>query len=465
MDLFGNSAKRDPINVFVQLLWERGSAHEKEIIAGLSVPFLDLSIYSGAEKERLTLEAMQRKEPLIYSGRISADDLLGEPDLLRLASGGYIAGDIKSGAGEEGDEDQARLKKHYAVQLALYTDILERMRLSGGRAPFVWDIHGEEVIYPLDELQGQKNPTSMWQVYQNALRTAIVSKTVATQPAYGAPCKLCHWHSACLADLENGDDLTLLPELGRSKRDVMVASIATVTDLAAMDVNQFVSGKKTTFKGIGPDSLAKFQKRAKLARAKDAKPYLTAPVRLPATEVELFFDIEVDPMRDICYLHGFVERKNDTESYHAFFSDGLSAAEEEQAFAGAWKFIQDRRPCAIYYYSKYERTIWRKLQEKYPTVCSAADIEALFDPARSIDLYYDVVKKATEWPTRDHSIKTLAQYLGFKWRDTHPSGAASIEWFHRWIETGDTAVRQRILDYNEDDCLATRVLLDGIRAL
>jgi len=38
--------------------------------AGLDVPFLDLSGYSGDEKERLTLEAMQRGEPLIYSGRI-----------------------------------------------------------------------------------------------------------------------------------------------------------------------------------------------------------------------------------------------------------------------------------------------------------------------------------------------------------------------------------------------------------
>jgi predicted RecB family nuclease len=59
----------------------------------------------------------------------------------------------------------------------------------------------------------------------------------------------------------------------------------------------------------------------------------------------------------------------------------------------------------------------------------------------------------------------LATYLGFHWRDPHPSGAASIEWFHRWIENRDPAVRQRILDYNEDDCRATRVLLDAIRTL
>lgn len=93
------------------------------------------------------------------------------------------------------------------------------------------------------------------------------------------------------------------------------------------------------------------------------------------------------------------------------------------------------------------------------------ELEALFHPAKAIDLYYDVVLKATEWPTWDFSIKTLATYLGFQWRDTHPSGAASIEWFDRWIKTGDTAVRRRILEYNEDDCRATRVLLDGIRAL
>jgi len=33
------------------------------------------------------------------------------------------------------------------------------------------------------------------------------------------------------------------------------------------------------------------------------------------------------------------------------------------------------------------------------------------------NLYNDVVKKVTEWPTRDYSIKTLAKFLGFNWRD------------------------------------------------
>jgi hypothetical protein len=37
----------------------------------------------------------------------------------------------------------------------------------------------------------------------------------------------------------------------------------------------------------------------------------------------------------------------------------------------------------------------------------------LIRPVCAVDLYCDVVVKATEWPTRDFSIKTLAKYLGF----------------------------------------------------
>jgi predicted RecB family nuclease len=93
------------------------------------------------------------------------------------------------------------------------------------------------------------------------------------------------------------------------------------------------------------------------------------------------------------------------------------------------------------------------------------EVETLFARPEMIDLYFDVVKKATEWPLYDQSIKTLAQHLGFQWRDTNPSGAASIEWYNRWVETCDPAIKQRILDYNEDDCLATGIVVDGVRNL
>ncbi len=470
LDLFADARERDPPNPFVELLWERGSLYEREVISKLEAPFLDLSRFGGEEKERRTWEAMQRGEPLIYSARLQVGDLLGHPDLLRREGTGYLAGDIKSGSGEEGPEESSKPKVHYAVQLALYTDILEQKRASAGRRAFVWDVHGREVVYDFQAPYGKRSTRTLWQIYEDALSEArgIVERTTTTTPAFSAACKLCHWYTKCVAQLKEADDLTTIPELGRSKRDVMRLRVQTVAALASANLDAFVSGQKSVFPGIGPDTLRKFQERAKLLADGNAKPYLRAPITLPNNARELFFDVEVDPMRGICYLHGFVERQcrnNSTEKFVAAFVESASPEAEKLAFAEAWQNIKARRPCTIYYYSKYERTIYRALQEKYPDICHSEEVEELFDAAHAIDLYGDVVREATEWPTWDYSVKTLATYLGFAWRDKHPSGAASIEWFHRWIETSDPAIRQRILEYNEDDCRATRVLRDAVEKL
>jgi len=173
-------------------------------------------------------------------------------------------------------------------------------------------------------------------------------------------------------------------------------------------------------------------------------------------------------MRDFVYLYEFIERKHGqarTAIFIAYFAEGMTANDEERAFRPAWNYLMTRKlDSAIYYYSKYERTAYRKLADKYPSVCSHTDVDELFAMAAMVDLY-DIVKTSSEWPTYDQSIKTLAQYAGFSWRDSSPSGAASIEWFHRFTEKLDPAIKQRILEYNEDDCLATGVVLDKIRTL
>ena len=153
LDLHEDPAKRDPESRFVQLLWEKGTAYEKEVMGALQIPFSDFSAEKDEAREQLTKEAMARGDGLIYGGRIRFHDLLGEPDLLLRMEEGYVAGDIKSGSGlKEGTEDQPghRPKKHYALQLSLYTDILERMGISAGRKPFIWDIHGRKIYYNLD---------------------------------------------------------------------------------------------------------------------------------------------------------------------------------------------------------------------------------------------------------------------------------------------------------------------------
>lgn len=472
LDAHADVAGRVEVSAFVRMLWERGSAHEADVVEALPGDAVRLAGLPGEERQRLTAEAMAAGAAIIHGGRIAADDLLGDPDLLLRRGDRYIAADIKSGRGEEGGEDDGdgKPKAHYAVQIALYTDVLERLGVSAGRFPEIWDVRGERVAYDLDAARGPKTPTSWWDLYaatRDAVR-AILADPNSTRGALASACGLCHWREVCTHELVSADDLTLIPHLGRTARDGMAGTLATVAELAAIDPEAFVVGKKTAFAGVGPDRLRTFHARAKLLSTEGSVAYLRAPVELPGGDLEIFFDIEADPMRDVTYLHGFVERRGRdpaTERFTAFFADDPTPEAEREAFGAAIAHIAAHPSAAIYYYSKYERTTYRKLQRRYPDVCTAEEIEAIFTPPRAIDLYFDVVFRATEWPTRNHSIKTLAKHLGFSWRDTDPSGAASIEWYHRWVEERDPTVRQRIIDYNEDDCRATAVLLDGIRAL
>lgn len=466
LDRFAPVERRDPVNPFIRLLWEHGTLYEQQVIAALQLPFLDLSSLTTDEKEAATRQALREHVPLIYNGRLTHGDLVGEPDLLRLEGEHYVPGDIKSGAGEEGDDDARRLKRHYALQLAHYVHILELEGFRARRAGFIWDVHGEEVEYDLNAQVNKTQEATWWDEYQAALQAIRrLQGTQDTQPAYAAICKQCHWHTLCLQRLQAEDDLTLIPSLGRSKRDTLQTQVPSVAVLAQADISTYLDGKKTVFPRIGVETLRDFQRRARLLSDPHGAPYLRESCQFPKVERELFFDIEADPLRDICYLHGFYVREGGKTRYVAHFSPSVDAAGERAAFADAMAFIRNSAPAALYYYSPYEKTTYRKLATRYPDVASVADVEAVFDAPTSIDLYSAVIRKTSYWPTHDHSIKTLAKYLGFKWRDTDPSGAASIEWYERYVRTGDPAIRQRILDYNEDDCKATLILLDGLKRL
>ena len=83
--------------------------------------------------------------------------------------------------------------------------------------------------------------------------------------------------------------------------DVLEVTVSFLTPhaLAETSVDRFINGQKTVFLRIGPATLAKFHARAQLLST-GGEPYWRAPVLIPSAARELFFDVEVDSMRDIC---------------------------------------------------------------------------------------------------------------------------------------------------------------------
>lgn len=465
-------------NPFVQLLWDRGVRYEKEIIDSLGA-YLNLSEGSLEERFKKTTEAIKNKIPLIYQGVLIKDELMGIPDLLEITpNGNYIPIDIKSGMGLEGTDDnheeEGKLKEHYAVQLALYCDALNKLGFKDDKQGIILDIKGNRVLYDLNLVIGKIKNITYWQLYENTKNAVslLLENKIKNNPALAGSCKLCPWYSSCKKWVEEKDDLTGLFYVGRSKRDVLNQDIDAfrIDDILSLDIKDLLIKKKNDknfLKGLGEKNIEKIIYRANILK-NVKKPVINGEVNLPDVSYELFFDIEDDPTREFVYLHGVYERSTKNgEKYISFTAKDISPEAEKEAWSDFWKYIRTlpKDDFAVYYYSPHEKSTYKKMQKNYPEVISELELNAFFENKNIIDLYQQIVLKSTDWPVSSYSLKTIAQYLGFKWRDETPSGALSIQWFNEYIDKKDEKILERILIYNEDDCKATMIVKDKIKEL
>lgn len=476
-DIYGpQEEKIQETNPFVELLWQKGVQHEEKIVSKLG-EITDLSEGSLDDRFKKTTEAIKSRIPLIYQGVLMHENLLGIPDLLkRLPEGNYIAIDIKSGSGMEGvDEDEGeegKPKKHYAVQLCLYTELLNILGFSKLKSGKIIDIHGNEVDYDLTASRGPRTPQTWWEFYEQIKKHVefLMKNEDKNKPAMAGVCKLCPWYTSCKKWCDDNQDLSNIFYLGRSIRDVINEDLLVerLEEFLDIDIDNIIKEKKKDrnfLKGLAEKSLNKYLRRAEIL-INTKKPVIYEPVSFPKVSYELFFDIEDDPTQDFVYMHGVYERNGNNERFLHFTAKEFSSEAEKEAWAKFWEYIKSlpQDDFAVYYYSHHEKTKYKKLQEQYSDVISMEEVEAFFDNPNVIDLY-KIVQGQTDWPVGSYSLKTIATFLGFRWRDETPSGALSIQWFNEYLKTGNEKILERILLYNEDDCKATMILKDGMTKL
>ena len=473
-DIYGpQEEKIQETNPFVQLLWDRGIVHEEAIVSKLG-KFADIQTGTYKERFKQTIEAMKNKEPLIYQGVLMHGNILGIPDLLKLAPHGqYVPIEIKSGMGYEGiNDEEGRPKKHYAVQLALYVDLLNKLGFENSRLGRVIDISSNEFDYDLSSPVGKRDQRTLWDYYEQVKNNVylLITNQAQNKPALAGSCKLCPWYQSCKKWVNETDDLTKIFYLGRSRRDIINEDlgIIKIRDILSVDVKEIMRQKSHDTKflyGMGKKTLDEILRRAEVL-INTKKPVVYTKIEFPKVSYELYFDIKDDPTQEFVYMHGIYVKGPDGEEYKDFTATQISEGAEKKAWQEFWYFINSlpQDDYAVYYYSHHEKTTNRRMQKLYPDVISEADLESFFDHPNVIDLY-DIVKRYTDWPVSSYSLKDLSQYLGFNWQDETHSGALSIQWFNEFIETGDQKMLKRLLIYNEDDCKATMVLKEGIEGL
>ena len=268
-------------------------------------------------------------------------------------------------------------------------------------------------------------------------------------------CSLCSWHGYCYQIAKASNHLSLVPGVTPKRYELMqhigVDSFESLIEVPEPNLAKMLDS-----------SIARQIKQQVLAIKSD-RPVVRSDFNLvntqpiPSGVFEIYFDIEAEPERQIDYLLGvlLVDRTNNTEVFHSFIAE--KPEDEGKIWQEFLDFIALYPDAPIFHYSEYELDTIKRLGRVYGTPKNT--IKEL--TSRLVDLHQWVMK-AVIFPVESYSLKALANWIGFYWRETSGSGDQSVCWYDRWLITQNRNLLELILSYNEDDCRATRHLKDWL---
>lgn len=311
-----------------------------------------------------------------------------------------------------------------------------------------------------------------------------------TQPYWHRECLDCPFAPHCAAELAARDDVSLVrfTTLAQQTR-LREAGISTRRALAGLDPHEArraregVGGGSTATLAREVDHLDQLIYRARVAVDGTLRRRVE-PTAMGCVRADVEVDVDMESYEDATYLWGAVVSvaravPGVSEGYHAFATfDPLTPAAEAALFARFWTWLEGLRAacedagatfCAYCFWSTAEDGAMDRALERTDDDALARELAASLEafrrarPARWIDLH-DVVSRQiqTDGPL---GLKLVARAAGFAWRDPSPSGEASIAWYERAVGDDPIAAeahRRRLLEYNEDDCRATRALRDWL---
>ncbi|OYV64430.1 MAG: hypothetical protein B7X07_06410 [Actinobacteria bacterium 21-64-8] len=313
-----------------------------------------------------------------------------------------------------------------------------------------------------------------------------------TSPYWHRECLECPYASHCERELDLLDDVSLVRFTNQEQQSILREhGVSTRRELAQLNPTLVRTSRTrppvdtpsvTTIEAALAKSFDKLDELIYRARAHrwNQPLRIVDAERMGCARADVEVDVDMESYDNATYLWGatvHVRQAVDgiTAGYFAFAEWGeLNRDSEAANFARFWRWLSELQVrcdqtgqtfAAYCFWAQAEdgamnRAVHHPLNDG-PTM---ADLEFFrhATPSRWIDLH-DVAKRQvqTEGPL---GLKVLARAAGFTWRDENPSGEASMLWYEIARSDRDDAnhFRQRLLDYNEDDCRATRALRDWL---
>ncbi|MEU4669823.1 TM0106 family RecB-like putative nuclease [Amycolatopsis sp. NPDC023774] len=288
-------------------------------------------------------------------------------------------------------------------------------------------------------------------------------------PSRVLECRRCPFWPTCEVQLTETRDVSLVVR-GEDAGELRRAGVSTVDKLAALDPVAEAPPMNWTG-GTFADAIM-------LARAWLAD--LTVVRRTPQVEVprgDVEVDVDMESFGDAgAYLWGTLLSGADIgveQGYRAFATwEPLPTTDEARSFAEFWTWFTDVRERTLAAGLTFRAYCYNALAENrwlfgsverfgdHPGIPAKKDVQSFVDSDEWVDLFRSVTDQFL--CSRGKGLKVIAPVAGFRWRDAEAGGEASMRWYRDAVgmdgETPDGTQRERLLQYNEDDVLATKAL-------
>jgi predicted RecB family nuclease len=390
------------------------------------------------------------------------------------------------------------------LRLAHHHRQLERLGVAASGAAVAGVVDRSVTLwwFGLDVQLDDLGPTLAQYDARFAERVTLLEQTEArnadpSRPRPGAPwwhreCEACPFEARCHDELVAHDDVSLVRFTSAHDQQVLrTHGIDTRTRLAALDLGEVAAGTATRDEPSDPQTpvgiavgrvVSDADRLVRRARAEvhGAPLLLVAPDQLTAHRRDVEIDFDMESYENATYVWGSlvtarVPTPGVVEGYRAFAEWGELTDRSEAALFGrfyAWLVdtvaTAEATGATVGLYCFYEHAeltqMRRAMSSDAPGLPSPEALEALLDD-RLVDLHRVVTTQIQTAGTA--GLKVIAMQAGFSWRDDAPSGEASMAWYES-AKGADAAAAnaamRRLLEYNEDDCRATRALRDWLGA-
>ena len=346
-----------------------------------------------------------------------------------------------------------RTTREHLLDLALCAIFLEKIQKSRVEYGLVLSSYGNKLGADKISLNTKlrKKAISSFLELNDTLRGNIPNITKNRKK-----CSICTWQKFCDKEASSFGYLTEIDGIGsKTALNLKKIGIKNINQLAKIDKfelndklskiqaqdikksSRFIHQSKSYISGI-PLSISKWDEISKQTFLNESGYFV--------------LDIESNPDEKHDFLYGFIGINNIYNNDEEYQYDSILNLNQnnKKCFDEIYSKLQFHKNWPILHYGDTEKIAITKLAKQFEL--NNKEINDL--SKRFIDLHC-VIRNTWILPIKNYSLKTVANWIGFDWKQKNVSGSRALYWWIQYQDTQDKIFIEKIMQYNKDDCLAT----------